>query len=147
MEGWVDLGYPSMHRPGVELAIFRSRVRRPNQYTTEAPEAQTSNAKTRYGRCVIWVSCSILSCHLRCMSATLRLSATSRSRFGEYGCCAGQLKQLMLQREQRNSRGKTQNFTASFWKMPNCTENSRTHFQNIAEVSPVLFKCFDNVQQ
>ena len=25
-----------MHRPGVELATFRSRVRRPNHYTTEA---------------------------------------------------------------------------------------------------------------
>jgi len=37
MEGWVDLGYPAMHRPGVELAIFRSRVRRPNHYTTEPP--------------------------------------------------------------------------------------------------------------
>jgi len=23
MEGWVDLGYPAMHRPGVELAITR----------------------------------------------------------------------------------------------------------------------------
>ena len=37
MEGWVDLGYPAMHRPGVELAIFRSRVRRPNDYTAEPP--------------------------------------------------------------------------------------------------------------
>ena len=27
-----------MHRPGVELAIFRSQVRRPNHYTTEPPE-------------------------------------------------------------------------------------------------------------
>jgi len=27
MEGWVDLGYPVMHRPGVELAISRSQVR------------------------------------------------------------------------------------------------------------------------
>jgi len=35
MEGRVDLGYPAMHRPGVELAIFRSLVRRPNHYTTE----------------------------------------------------------------------------------------------------------------
>jgi len=26
-----------MHRPGVELAIFRSQVRRPNHYTTEPP--------------------------------------------------------------------------------------------------------------
>jgi len=26
MEGWVDLGYPAMHRPGVELMTFRSRV-------------------------------------------------------------------------------------------------------------------------
>jgi len=30
MEGWVDLGYPAMHRLGTELAISRSQVRRPN---------------------------------------------------------------------------------------------------------------------
>ena len=35
MEGWVDIGYPAMHRPGVEPAIFPSLVRRPNYYTTE----------------------------------------------------------------------------------------------------------------
>jgi len=35
MEGWVDLGYLAMHRSGVELAIYRSQVRRPNHYTTE----------------------------------------------------------------------------------------------------------------
>jgi len=35
MEGWVDLGYPAVHRP-VELAISRSQVRRPNHYTTES---------------------------------------------------------------------------------------------------------------
>ena len=34
MEGWVDLGYPAVHRPGVELAIFWSLVRRP---TTTLP--------------------------------------------------------------------------------------------------------------
>ena len=38
MEGWVDLGYPAMHQPGVELATSRSQVRRPNHYTTEAPK-------------------------------------------------------------------------------------------------------------
>jgi len=35
MEGWVDLGYPAVHRPGVKPAISRSQVRRPNHYTTE----------------------------------------------------------------------------------------------------------------
>ena len=35
MEGWVDLGYPALQRPGVELAIFRSPVRHPSHYTTE----------------------------------------------------------------------------------------------------------------
>jgi len=35
MEGWVVLGYLAMHRPGVELAIFRLQVRHPNHYTTE----------------------------------------------------------------------------------------------------------------
>ena len=37
MEGWVDLGHPVMHRPTVELAIYRSQVRRPNHYTIEPP--------------------------------------------------------------------------------------------------------------
>ena len=35
MKGWVDLGCPAMYRPGVELAISRSQVRRPNHYTTK----------------------------------------------------------------------------------------------------------------
>jgi len=35
MEGWVDLGYPAMHPPGVKLAISQSQVRRPNHYTTD----------------------------------------------------------------------------------------------------------------
>jgi len=37
MEGWVDLGYPAMHRPGTELAISRSRLRRPTTTLTEQP--------------------------------------------------------------------------------------------------------------
>ena len=37
MEGWVDLGYPAMQRPGVKLATSESQVRRPNHYTTEPP--------------------------------------------------------------------------------------------------------------
>ena len=35
MEGWVDLGYPAMHRPGTELGISRSLVRRPTTTLTE----------------------------------------------------------------------------------------------------------------
>ena len=38
IQGSVDLGYPATHRPGVELAISRSQVRRPNHYTTEPPQ-------------------------------------------------------------------------------------------------------------
>jgi len=45
MEGWVDLGCPAMHRPGVELAISRSQVQNPNQYTTEPP----ADVMTVYG--------------------------------------------------------------------------------------------------
>ena len=37
MEGWVDLGYPSMHWPGVELATSRLHIRCPKHYTTEPP--------------------------------------------------------------------------------------------------------------
>jgi len=39
MEGWVDLGHPAMHRPGVEPAVSRSQVQRPNHYTTEPPSS------------------------------------------------------------------------------------------------------------
>jgi len=35
MQGWVDLGYQAMHRPGVEPAISWSQVQCPNHYTTE----------------------------------------------------------------------------------------------------------------
>jgi len=45
MEGWVDLGYPTMHRPGVELAIFPSRVRHRNHYTTEPPRCSQQRVK------------------------------------------------------------------------------------------------------
>jgi len=37
MEGWVDLGYPAEHRPGVEPAISRSQVRRPTTTLTSHP--------------------------------------------------------------------------------------------------------------
>jgi len=40
MEGWVDLGYPAMHRPGFELAIFWSRVRGPTITLPSQPSAQ-----------------------------------------------------------------------------------------------------------
>jgi len=47
MEGWVDLGYPAMQQPGVELATFRSRVRRPNHYTTEAQKVRLQHQRKR----------------------------------------------------------------------------------------------------
>jgi len=51
MEGWVDLGYPAMYRPGVELAISRSQVRRlkpPSQQQSQ------SNYKTGLNRVGVW---------------------------------------------------------------------------------------------
>ena len=42
MEGWVYLGYPAMHRPGTELAISRSLVRRPTTTPTEQPKYSTT---------------------------------------------------------------------------------------------------------
>ena len=44
MEGWVDLGYPAMHRLGVELAISWSQVRRP---TTKLPSQLMSSEHIR----------------------------------------------------------------------------------------------------
>jgi len=46
MEGWVDLGYPAVHRPEVELAISRSQVRRPNHYITEQTVTTTTTTTT-----------------------------------------------------------------------------------------------------
>jgi len=41
MEGWIELAYPAVHRPAVELAIelaiSQPRVRRLNRYITEPP--------------------------------------------------------------------------------------------------------------
>jgi len=48
MEGWVDLGYPAMHRPGFELAIFRSRVRRPTTTIPIEPSKRSEKLRTRY---------------------------------------------------------------------------------------------------
>ena len=42
MEGY--LGYPAMHRPGVELAISRSQARRPDHYTTQPPAGSRREA-------------------------------------------------------------------------------------------------------
>jgi len=44
MEGWVDLGYPAMHRPEVEPAISRSQVQRPNHYTNWASSSTSSSS-------------------------------------------------------------------------------------------------------
>jgi len=55
MEGWVHLGHPVMHWPGVELAISRSQVRRPNHYTTEPPSAREQHCE--YCWCVIALYC------------------------------------------------------------------------------------------
>jgi len=44
LEGWkaelTSKSYPAMHQPGVELAISRSQVQRPNHYTTKPPMAK-----------------------------------------------------------------------------------------------------------
>jgi len=53
MAGWVDLGYPVMHQPGVELVIFRSLVQLPNHYTTEPPMV-TFRKQVGY-KCRFWL--------------------------------------------------------------------------------------------
>jgi len=47
MEGWVDLGYPAMQRPGVELGISGSRVQCPNHYTTPTSVNVHHNCKVQ----------------------------------------------------------------------------------------------------
>jgi len=56
MEGWVDLGYPAIHRPGVhvEIVISRSQVRYRNHYTND--RATRSLAKTVSYSCVGFLS-------------------------------------------------------------------------------------------
>jgi len=43
MECWVNLGYPAMHQPEVELTISWSEVQRRNHYTTEPLTVLTLN--------------------------------------------------------------------------------------------------------
>jgi len=65
MEGWVDLGYPVMHQPGVELVISRSQVRCPNHYSVEPPVQQhhlTSN---------LWTVATVSTVHLTNVVAVL----------------------------------------------------------------------------
>jgi len=47
MEGWVDLGFPAMHRPGVEPAISRPQVQRPNYYTADQPNLSVCPSDNR----------------------------------------------------------------------------------------------------
>jgi len=49
MEGWVDLGCPAMHRPGTELAISRSPVRRSTITLTEQPSGGLININASVG--------------------------------------------------------------------------------------------------
>ena len=48
MEGWVDLGHPAMHQSGVELAIFRSLVRRPTTTLPSQPVSTVTSSKSAY---------------------------------------------------------------------------------------------------
>ena len=59
MEGWVDLGYPAIHKPGVKLAISQSQVRRPNHYTAEPPSVRLVALLS--GLCVM--SLTVAVCH------------------------------------------------------------------------------------
>jgi len=45
MEGWVDLGYPAVHRQGVEPAIFRPQVRRPTTTLDRATLVRKENSR------------------------------------------------------------------------------------------------------
>jgi len=49
MESWVDLGYPEMHRPGFELAISRSRVRRPYDHNTAEQLCSSKKSIHKWG--------------------------------------------------------------------------------------------------
>ena len=45
MEGWVDLGYTAMYRPGVEPAISRSQVQRPTTTPSSNLDVYNNGAK------------------------------------------------------------------------------------------------------
>jgi len=72
MEGWVDLGYPALHRPGVKLAISRSQVQRPNHYTAEQPITHYHHCLRHHADrrhyCHIW----LLLCHSPTVATTLK---------------------------------------------------------------------------
>ena len=75
MEGWVDLGYPAMRRPGVELVTSWSQVRRHNHYTTEPPIVVCSFVRSLVAKTIhyyksnfreIWPGCSVSELNFRC---------------------------------------------------------------------------------
>ena len=76
MEGWVDLGYPAMHWPGVELMTSQSQVRHPNHYTTEPP--------TELG---VWHQHCIPTLNITWLSI-LALEAWKVQTDGQMGCSA-----------------------------------------------------------
>jgi len=59
MEGWVDLGYPAMERPGVELATCQSQARRPT--TTTTPPTHPYAVVWRWSRCSSSLSAELFS--------------------------------------------------------------------------------------
>ena len=78
-----------MHRPGVELETFRSRVRRPNHYTTEAPVAKVAKAKFLNLCNANTTECASRSIvdHRACVGVSLDpLSATAGHLFYSFSC-------------------------------------------------------------
>jgi len=64
MEGWVHLGYPAMHQPGVEPVIFRSLVRRPSKQWS-AFRSYLSVLLTRHQSCChVYNELIIVICHV-----------------------------------------------------------------------------------
>ena len=85
MEGWVDLGYLAMHRPGTELATSRSRVQRPTTTLTE-PLAVTKTysvflCKEDYSRLTALLSntasCAKLQFPMSSLQITFVMTVTS----------------------------------------------------------------------
>ena len=60
MEGWVDIDYPAMHRPGFELAIFRSLVRLPTTTLPSQPQMILCGTRLLVGWFVRSLMCSLV---------------------------------------------------------------------------------------
>jgi len=81
-----------MHRPGIEPAISRSQLQRPNHYTTEQPSVSLYYSSTEVGYVKFQVSFVHFYVQLGVHLGRMRKNYDERKDLTHLMCCAGQKK-------------------------------------------------------